>query len=347
MKHTKWTTRLAVLLCIAMVLPMFLTVGSVEANAKQISSRWAYQVQQNYSSRSAKMIVEQGQKFVLSDWFTVDGKNTMINGSELKGLKYTNSSKKVATISSKTGVLTTKKKGTTKITIKSPKNGVDLKLTLQVVGKKSLTKQVKNGAAYQKGINDVLKKAGKKVTDQNFDAVFDSIMKAETSLGSGYKKLSGGVIKKGYKTTNKVAIPQYRTYYKYNRQLCDLIGKAKTVEADTLTIDSATKTAGITYKNTYSLKAYLKALYSTPYSSIVNDGYTYGAYPNYVAYYKAGKPEAQEAFLTVNGQTLQIKYAPVIGTKAGTVELVSTELPTPGTYLVNSSDLGKITVIVK
>lgn len=377
MKHQTWIRRIALFLCVALVLPtLLLATPSVDAQAASaykggLNYYYCRDAKGNYSTRNIKVQVEAGQKFVIGDWvdcYKISGYvYKYCKLTDLKGTKYKSSNKKVMAVTSK-GVATTKKTGTTTITMKNGK--VNVKLQIQVVKKGSLTKQVKNSATYQTRINEAIKSAGTKVNWKNYETFFTKLDAAE-KLNRKMKKMDGGILKKGNNYTNKVVIPQYATYDKYRQQLAAYIqdrpavsfgtvapsGKPETtmLSSSAITMTSAS-TGVLTLKKKVSLGDILKVQMEYISSSHFRNAYgTYG-HTNYDAMKKAiSKPYELEnavfSFVDADGyEAATLRISVSYGSDKATFKLEDGASLAAGTYTLDEQGqkyIGNLTVTVQ
>lgn len=156
--------RLAVFLCIMMVLPSIISVlpmTSLETSAAQeLYVSWFYDISKQENN---PIQIEKGVKFYVGDYAYIADGNTIGTASLFAKAKYTSSNKSVATINAK-GLLTAKKTGTTTIKIKY--KGKTISAKFKVVKKGSLTG---SGAVkgLQKAVNKVKASMPSKVTNSN------------------------------------------------------------------------------------------------------------------------------------------------------------------------------------
>lgn len=257
----KWKQRLIMLLCAALLAPsllLALPMFETEASAAGGAISWDGSVMDRkaaHPTMTAKVIVEQGQKFILGDWIAIySGKNyTKKTAYETKGVKYSTSNKKVAAITKK-GVVNTKKKGTTVIKVKY--GSETLTCTMKVVKKKSLTKKLKNSDKVNSYLAKVMKYRDSKINDKNFDELYTLAKKVNDKCDgdfcSSYQKCSMkhqyGVIcypkAKNWvdQVKGEVAMPQYLSYMRVREKMATFLNKAKapsfantTVEVDVAT----------------------------------------------------------------------------------------------------------------
>jgi hypothetical protein len=362
-----WTRRLSLLLCAALFLPMLLfATPTVETQAASVykmklDSAYCVDAKGNYSTTNVKLQVEAGQKFVVADWVTCyDKKWNDIDLTSVKGVKYKSSKSGVAAVTSQ-GVVTTKKTGTTKMTIKKGK--FTIKFELQVVKKGSLTKLCKNSAAYQKAINAAISTAGTKVTVNNADAFYNALVKAETENGKT-KKLYYGANKKGrYSSGNKIVIPQYATYTKYKDQFASLIGdkekisftqgsaSAKTTMLNASSITMASNTSG-----TVQLKNKIGILDYVPLYRIYVGSYNFTNQPGSNSSYKELKAQIDAPYTIKNafGLISQVdgtvyNFDLTINYGSAQAALTLEKSAPSGTYTLTSNAqkyLGNITVTI-
>ena len=110
--------RLAVFLCIMMVLPLIISILPMTAQdvsaAQQLYFDWYYEIN-NY--KDSFIEIEQGAKFNVGDYAYIMDKNLSGCASLFAKAKYSSAKKGVASVNSK-GLLTAKKPGTTTIKIK-------------------------------------------------------------------------------------------------------------------------------------------------------------------------------------------------------------------------------------
>lgn len=129
--------RLAVFLCIMLVLPSIVSVLPMTAQeasaAEDVTLSWTYEI---YQLGTTPIEIEKGAKFYVGDYTNIYEGDTYTNASLTSKAVYTSSKKSVATVSSK-GLLTAKKTGTTTIKIKY--KGKTISAKFKVVKKGSLT----------------------------------------------------------------------------------------------------------------------------------------------------------------------------------------------------------------
>lgn len=145
--------RLAVFLCIMMVLPSIVSVLPMTAQevsaSQEVTVSWFYDISRH---ENTAIQIEKGAKFYVGDYAYIADGNTFGTASLFSKAKYSSTKKGVASVNSK-GLLTAKKTGTTTIKIKYKGNTISCKF--KVVKKGSLS-----SSAAAKG----LKKAADKVT---------------------------------------------------------------------------------------------------------------------------------------------------------------------------------------
>lgn len=262
----KWKQRLVMLLCLALIVP---TLSAAMPQQVQAYSRtyvtWDNSISKydrtvKFPSAAARIMVEQGQKFILSDYVKVstykNGNSTSKTAYELKGYKYKSSKAKVAAISKK-GVLTTKKTGTTQVTVTVPQRGArPMVCTIQVVKKGSLTKQLKKSAEVNTILNELEKCSDKKVNDEVAAALYPQLEKAANLLSSDYYNTWDssykGMMKHDYgciyaknsysQKFSKLVMPKYGTYMRLRRNMANYVNqqKAGTISGMASVTESAT-----------------------------------------------------------------------------------------------------------
>lgn len=249
----KWKQRLIMLLCMAMLVPMFAvampqdTKASASASVFWNSSIAKYDKSVKYPTAAAKIMVEQGEKFILSDYINVStynsksGNHTQKTAYECKGYKYKSSKTKIASINKK-GVLTTKKTGTTQVTVKVPQKGArPMVCTIQVVKKGSLTKQLKNSDKANTVLDQIEKYGDKKINDAVAAALYGQLEEAHNIFSADYyntwDKSLKNAMKHNYGCTysknsynekiHKLVMPKYGTYMRVRRNMADYVNKQK------------------------------------------------------------------------------------------------------------------------
>lgn len=272
----KWKQRLVMLLCLAMLVPMFTVTMPQEADAATIYSVfWHYSIAKYdksvaYPSNAARVVVEQGQSFVLADYITIyvtDTKNYKVASKSAvkeKKFKYKSDDSQIVNINQKS-VISAKKEGTTKVTVKPPYKGCDpLICTIQVVKKGSLTKKVKNASKVNALLAKMEKYSTKKINlksatellpveaaldkyliSENSSASDPYIIKSATKADKGKLKHRHACI---YNTStysnnkpNMLVLPKFMTYVRVREALDDFIcsneatfnGSASISETDT------------------------------------------------------------------------------------------------------------------
>ncbi len=211
--------RLAVFLCILMVLPSIVSILPMTAQevsaAESLSMDWFYEMR---SDESTSIKIEKGAKFYIGDYAYITDDDTMGTATMFSKAKYTSSKKNVASVSSK-GLLTAKKTGSTVIKIKY--KGKTISRKFQVVGKGTLSK----GSAakgLQKAINKVKSSMPSKITKSNA-LKYIKIKKTYVSAAGNYASdiTNGGFlyeeIKDGNysykKISNSLAVPDAGRYH--------------------------------------------------------------------------------------------------------------------------------------
>ena len=179
--------RIAVFLCLLLVLPTLLqslpglTLEANAASNNRLNTSLSWSVytrigEDNYSYYGTQdLILEVGQEIDFSSYFYwYNSSNYSSNYlRDVSGEKYSSSNKNVASIS-KAGVLTAKKEGTTKISVKFKNQGI--KVNIKVTAKK-YTKN-KKIASLNSTIDKAWKKYGKKnITAKNVTALYNEVVK--------------------------------------------------------------------------------------------------------------------------------------------------------------------------
>ena len=222
-KYTK--IRLAVFLCIMMVLPSIVSVlpmTSQEVSAAQdLYFDWNYPINQ---LTDKTLEIEKGVKFYVGDYAYITDGNLSGSASLFAKAKYTSSKKSVASVNSK-GLLTAKKTGTTTIKIKYRGKTVSAKFT--VVPKGSLTED-----AAVKGLQKEIKKIKStmpaKITKSNALKNIKKVSKYESAADAYIEKITmTGFLNEEVKTefytytkpSNKLAVPDAGRYNYLNSLL--------------------------------------------------------------------------------------------------------------------------------
>lgn len=211
--------RLAVFLCIMMVLPSIVSLLPMTATetsaATKTSLSWFYDIKQH---EDVPIQVEKGAKFYIGDYAYIDQGGTFGTASMFSKAKYSSSQKSVASVNSK-GYFTAKKPGTTTITIKYKGVSVSHEFTVVEKGTWEQTSSVKG---LKKAANKMKSSIPKKITASN---AFKYTKTRNTYIKSAGKYAnditSSGFLKEEIKTeygsytsgSCKLAVPEAGRYY--------------------------------------------------------------------------------------------------------------------------------------
>ena len=203
--------RLSVFLCILMVLPSIISI--LPMTAQEVSAASNVYLYWNYEINSYDMDVieiEKGQRFYIGDYaYLTDGSKSGC-ASQFSKAKYTSSKKSVITINSK-GILTAKKSGKSKVTIKY--GGKSISKVFEVVPAGSF-----DASEITEGLQQKLKKITNnmpsKITTSNGYKYLQTVIDYENYVSENSEDISaGGVLKDISSYTNQLAVPQAGRYY--------------------------------------------------------------------------------------------------------------------------------------
>lgn len=320
----KLKQRIVTLLIACLLAPMFLASMpqlQMEAQAASKSVYWNY-ISDNkaaHPTTTGKIVVEQGQKFDLSDWIEVSYyKNNTYTSTTAHTMKPKCSSNKKSIVSiTKKGVVTTKKKGTAVVTVKVA--GEKLTCTIKVVGKGKLTAKVKNSKKINKELEALAKYSDTKITDKVLKEEYSLMKKVfDYTGGDSYsewnkiklKHYFGLVYEKNKWVTNKneLAMPNYATYMRLRTSAAEEIKKANPVTASVGTFDATTNSAVVTLAAPLSCAQYLKALYGEYVG-----GYMLGSSPTSKLYDVTGTELESVRMNSNQGNTLYVNMKLVPG----------------------------------
>lgn len=214
--------RLAVFLSIILVLPTIVSVlpmasTEVLAAGTQVGLYWDFYDQE--------IEVEEGQQFYIGDYAHVNvyGKTYWYGRVSLVKATYTSSDKQVADVD-KSGCLTTKKAGTTTVTIKY--KGKKISTKMKVVPKGTFTSN-ETTVAMQKQAELIQAQMPSKVTTKRGFALFELTANFRTDFADSKEITIDGFLKEKseednqeyYFTTTKLAVPQAGRYEALNAML--------------------------------------------------------------------------------------------------------------------------------
>lgn len=156
--------RLAVFLCIMMVLPSIVSVLPMTATetsaAQKVTLDWYYEF---HRLDGAPVQIEKGAKFYVGDYAYIIQGDESLCASMYSKAKYTSSSKSIATVNSK-GLVTAKKTGNVTITIKYKGKTISQKFTIVPKGTWEKTDAVKG---FSKALKKVSSSIPKSITKSN------------------------------------------------------------------------------------------------------------------------------------------------------------------------------------
>ncbi len=302
--------RLAVFLCIVMVLPSVISVLPMTAlevsAASSASISWNY----NFNSYASTVIqIEKGEKFNIGDFaYVYDGANYGC-ASQFKKVSYSSSKKSIATVDSK-GNLHAKRTGKVTITIKY--KGQKIRQNFQIVKTGSLSSSKACNSLRQK--TKQLAKLPSKITSSNgykylnmvksFDEFFLTNSMEISHAGFLKETVQSGIYTY-YNPSNKLAVPQIGRLFALQQllyQFADKNSPTSTSSSKILKISSVSaSTSGITIKTKQKVTAtHLLASYIS-YSSL-NE--------------KPNKKSA-DVYISVYDQTEQKYYSAIATLKKG------------------------------
>ena len=251
------------------------------------------------------------------------------------GVKYSSSNASVAAINSTTGLVTPKKKGSTKITIKF--KGATKTCTLKVVS--NLGAVSTEYKKLEKSSNALIKGYGKKVTTSNrYKLVnLNNIYKNERSEVSynvffGIES-SSEYVNSAWVYTNKAKLPALAHAYAISQKLSTYVssvnpigtGGAKVFKVSSITGKGSAITAKISGKVTANQIFGIKAAASSLWDSYIADGKT-AKFPLYVKDMTTGHKYYAIATATKGRNTLSIKLQNAKLKKNRTYKLVGIRL---------------------
>ena len=156
--------RLAIFLCIVMVLPSIVSLLPMTAQetsaAQKVSLGWYYEFSR---LEGAPVQIEKGAKFYVGDFAYIQEGNESFCASMFAKANYTTSSKSIATVDSK-GLMTAKKTGNVTIKIKYKGKTISQKFTIVPKGTWEQTDSVKG---FSKALKKVTSSLPKKITKSN------------------------------------------------------------------------------------------------------------------------------------------------------------------------------------
>lgn len=222
-------TRLAVFLCMVMILPAIvaalpMTATNVFAASNTVSLYWQW-----YSLYDT-IQVEKGQEFYIGDFVGVAsyGKTNQFKTATDVKAAYSSSKKSVATVNSK-GYFTAKAEGTTKLTIKYGGQKISTNVTVVAAGSFERTNEV---SGLKKKAEAIAKKTPSKITTKNGFELYkltaqyrDYAENAKTVTETGFlvetvtQDYGNGSYYSKTSTTNKLVVPEAGKYYALNMML--------------------------------------------------------------------------------------------------------------------------------
>lgn len=350
----KLKQRIVTLLIACLLAPMFLASMpqlqmEVQAASKSVYWNCISDSKAAHPTTTGKIVVEQGQKFDLSDWIEVNYyKNNTYTSTTAHTMKPKCSSNKKSIVSiTKKGVVTTKKKGTAVVTVKVA--GEKLTCTIKVVGKGKLTAKVKNSKKINKELEALAKYSDTKLTDKVLKEEYSLMKKVfDYTGGDSYsewnkikiKHYFGLVYEKNKWVTNKneLAMPNYATYMRLRTSAAEEIKKASPVKAAATGAYSLENGSGaITLTAPLTMAQYLKTFYGEYVS-----GSMLGSYSSCKMYDVTGT-ELEEVS-TCNNSKLEYFYVNmklVPGQNKIAITTKSQVNPTTGVYSVKDQTMLK------
>ena len=359
----KWKQRLVTLLIACLLAPMFLvSVPQLQTETQAASKKYImWDGIANYKAlhptTTGKCVIEQGQKFDMSDWIDVSyysNNNYVSTTAHGMKMKWTSDKKAIVSVTNK-GIVNTKKTGTAKLTVKV--NGQKLTCDVKVVKKGSLTKKIKNGKKANEALAKIVKYSDVKLTDK--------VLKEEYALLKNIYSITGGdsystynkenpkikhnyglVYEKNKYTTNKneMAMPHYGTYRRIRQNVTKAIKDApKLTASQALVLSGEGQSGTTTLTAPVTVAQFLRIMYQSEY---LYDG-NLGGYPGRSEFFEFGqstvsvgvKPSGSSILTYVDLTVTPGKNT--LSVKAGNVSLNT------GTYTFNQEILNKIPVTVK
>ena len=211
--------RLAVFLCIMLVLPSIVSVLPMSAQdvsaAEELYFSWFYEIEKH---ENTPIQIEKGAKFYVGDYAYIGQGNDYGTATMYKDVKYSSSKKSVISVTSK-GLLTAKKGGTATIKIKY--KGKTISQKFKVVSKGKLTKSTA-AKGLQKAATTVKNSIPKKITTSNAFK-YTKVKKNYITKAGLYSSdiTSGGFLQEEVKgetysyttSSNKLAVPDAGRYH--------------------------------------------------------------------------------------------------------------------------------------
>lgn len=197
--------------CIVMCIIFTTIFGKTKVDAKTgYFGFWENELQYGEDSYTAYIEIEKGVKFNIAEWAYIEDGDAeeVCTERQYKKLKFSNSNKKVASVSA-TGWVTTKKTGKTTIQIKKGK--MNIICHLKVVKKKKVTKLVKDSAMMNKKINTAIAIYDGAVSKENYLQLLDAVLEAESVIKKNDKNTKV-VKKKASDKYVKMILPNYYAY---------------------------------------------------------------------------------------------------------------------------------------
>ena len=322
MKH-HFKIRLAVFLCIMMVLPSIVSVLPMMTQdvsaAQELYFDWYYEIN---NCKDSFVEIEKGAKFYVGDYAYIMDKNLSGCASLFSKAKYTSSKKSVASVNSK-GLLTAKKPGTTTIKIKY--KGKTLSAKFKVVAKGTLSKS-KEAKALQKAVNKMKASIPSKVTKGNalktlkasntYSTAVDKYRSVISSGGFLYKEVKDGNYSYT-KLSNQLAVPQAGRY----NYLSSLLYQYSDKNSPTSTRSSKTLKISSMSANTKQITIKVKKPITVDHILATNIEYSY--------YNKTPNKKSAVAYISVYDKDTYETYTGLAtlqkGAKVVTVKLTKSE----------------------
>lgn len=233
---TTFKKRIAVFLCLALVLPSIIgclptnTIVSQAAESDSVFLSAAYYCMSTWNEDKGEyeytLTLEAGQTVKMGYLFTTYGAeyNRL---SDVTGDKYTSSKPKVATVGKTSGKLTAKTKGTTTITIRY--KGAKITCKVKVVKKNGFGVAWKKKSKIKSIISQINKIYTGKITASNQYKLRELLQKLgnysndEFGLYDGFVYIPYDGTSYDYGTTDKLAIPEWAEVDYLNNKITDYV----------------------------------------------------------------------------------------------------------------------------
>ncbi len=342
--------RLAVFLCILLVMPSVLSVlpmTAQEVSAADTSVYWNYSF---HSSNDVVLKIERGEKFYIGDYAYVwDGDDNYGCASQYNKVKYSSNKKSVLSVSSK-GLVTAKKVGKATITIKYKGKKITKKFqvvkagtfkdTSAVKGLRTRTTKISKSIPSKIGLSNgykylnTVKEYSDYVNNHSMEISAAGITKTATTYpGSNYTY---------YSSSNQLVVPQAGRYYLLEQKLYGYASKnspTSTTCSKRLKISSVSaSTKAITVKTKQSVTGN-HILAANILSRNLNETLSKQSAKIYISVYDvtANKSYTGVATLKKGSKTVSVKIGSyVFNSKTGTSKFTYQNLKKGHTYRIGS-----------